>query len=57
MVNLFEYWSPDKELILSKYERELRSKKGTILFPKKMHPSRHAGTLFAYHDGNPLSIF
>ena len=23
----------------------------------KIHPPRHAGTLFSYHDGNPLTIF
>ena len=46
---------PIKILLLSKYECEWRSIKGTILFPKKIHPSRHAGTLFAYHDGNPLT--
>ena len=45
-----------KNLLLSKYERQQRSITGTILFPIKIHPQCHAGTLFAYHDGNPLTI-
>ena len=42
---------------LSTSEHEWRSNIGYILFPTLILTPRYAGTLFEYHDGNPVKIF
>ena len=42
---------------LSTSEYEWSSNIGYILFPTLILTPRYTGTLFAYHDGNPVKIF
>ena len=56
MAYLFENSSLDKEFTFVLIWAWIEDNNRNYIISNKIHPPRHAGTLFAYHDGNPLTI-